>query len=252
MTSRHKITQTKPQNQKMSTPTQLKAAKFVRLLLNPVWPRLCAQCGDALTQAENVLCLRCQMQLPRINSTRYLVHIGAPGNRIAVRSWFSYSPTLPSHKLIHDIKYRDRRNLAQKLGREFGAELQADNFLEQNPVDIILPIPLHWSKHLKRSYNQAREIALGIADSLGTPVAKNLYAPHAHSTQTARNREERDANVRGIFALRHPEQLDGRHVAILDDVITTGATMFSAADTILAAASPASLTFLSLGQTNID
>ncbi|MDE6396959.1 MAG: ComF family protein, partial [Muribaculaceae bacterium] len=156
------------------------------------------------------------------------------------------------HKLIHAIKYHDRPLLARYLGREFASELVADRFFENNPVDIILPIPLHWTRFVKRTYNQARQIALGVSDMTGIPIGDNLQAVRRHVSQTKSGSESRARNVEGVFGVRHAEELDGLHIALLDDVITTGATITAAAGAIINAdIKPASLTFISLGATQL-
>ncbi|MCH5219427.1 MAG: ComF family protein [Muribaculaceae bacterium] len=224
----------------------LRLGRMLRRASHTIWPVQCALCDNALQKHEDVLCLKCLMKLPVIHNDTMLTYIGTPGSSIRVRSWFVYSHDDPSHRLIHHIKYNDRKKLARKLGREFTDYKHP----EELGIDVILPIPLHWSKYVARGYNQSHEIALGIADMTGIKIGHNLYAKKSHSTQTSKNRDERADNVRDIFSVRHPEQLDGKNIALLDDVITTGATMFSALKTILAACTPASVTFLSLARTN--
>ena len=222
--------------------------KFFRLtrrLVGNVWPRNCHICETALNDDEEILCLKCLALISTIRQDEQMPYIGAPGNIVKVRSWFVYSREEPSSQLIHAIKYHDRRRLARKLGREFAVHRLRDNL----PVDMLLPIPLHWTKHFTRSYNQVREISRGISDVTGIPVTRNLYARRSHATQTRSNRQERMDNVADVFAVRKPEELDGRHIAIVDDVLTTGATLLSALKSIMAVATPASVTFLTLGRT---
>lgn len=218
----------------------------MRRLLMIVWPEQCAICDCALHRRENAVCLSCLAKMPNETQPRQLTFIGAPGDTIPLVSWFLYNPNNPSHLLIHHIKYHDRINLARKLGREFAALKTA----ELGKIEIILPIPLHWTKFVQRSYNQTREIARGINDVTGIRVAANLYARSPHKSQTHINSVERTLNVHNIFGVRHPEELNGRHIALLDDVVTTGATMYSALESILSVSMPASVTFLSLARTH--
>lgn len=215
-----------------------------RLLIN-VWPDNCPLCGRPLHRGETPLCLDCLAQMPRIRTDQNVFYVGAPGNKVEVRSWFFYNSDDPSHKLIHQIKYNGGRRLARKLGRELARQKLERSF----DADVILPVPLHWTKYVKRSYNQSFEIALGVKDVTGVKIGKNLYARRAHASQTSRSRQERDENVRGIFGVRRPHELDNKKVVILDDVITTGATMLSALNTILAVSKPASVVFVSLAHT---
>ena len=221
-------------------------SRFLRKSVALIWPDTCVLCNDTLRTEESALCLKCLSEIPRIRTDSTIFHVGAPGNAVRVKSWFIYDHLEPAHRLIHDIKYHDCRKLARKLGREFAMQKLMDGDIP----DIIIPIPIHWTKFIKRSYNQAFEIALGIKDVTGITVSKNLYTRRAHASQTHNTQEERLENVRDIFALRNPAELNGRHIAILDDVITTGATMLSALSTILANSSPASVTFLSLAKTS--
>ena len=222
-----------------------------------IWPENCLLCGNPLNDEEKHLCLHCLSSLPR---TGYHLR---PDNRITrlaltlapeIRSanWFFYHHDAPCHKLIHTIKYHDRPGLARYLGREFASELIADRFFENHPVDIILPIPLHWTRYAKRTYNQAHQIAIGISGITGIVVGDHLKAVRRHKTQTKSGSESRAKNVEGVFDVTHADDLNGLHIALLDDVITTGATITAAAGTLIdAKVQPASLTFISLGATKL-
>ena len=222
------------------------AARVRRMFIN-VWPTNCPICDRKLSVGETTVCLKCLAEMNIIKSDTASPYVGAPGNSVTVRSWFIYDHHEPCHRLIHLIKYHDCRKLARKLGREFAYHKLDDNL----QIDAILPVPLHWTKFVSRSYNQTREIARGIKDVLDIEILTNLYALRPHHTQTHRNKQERIDNVKGIFGVRRPQQLNGRHIALLDDVITTGATMFSAIESILEVSAPASVTFLSLARTKL-
>ena len=231
--------------------------KLVKGIQKIIWPEICILCGDRLNKDEHYLCLHCLSDLPR---TEY--HL-KPDNRItrlalplapSIRSanWFYYHHDAPCHKLIHAIKYHDRPQLARYLGREFASELSADDFFANNKIDVILPIPLHWTRFVKRTYNQAEMIARGFSDITGIEVGDHLHAVRRHVSQTRGGRESRALNVEGIFGIKHSEELSGLNIAILDDVITTGATITSAARTVIEAGiKPVSLTFISLGATQL-
>ena len=229
---------------KSYTPTQNRLANFVRHAVAMIWPVTCPVCDKKLNFNESPLCLKCLASLPRIRTDQTINHVGAPDNKVNIRSWLVYEHENPAYYLIHHIKYHDRRNLARKLGREFAAQKLVDS-----NIDLILPIPIHWTKFVKRSYNQTMEIARGVNDLTDIPIGNNLFAPRPHSSQTKRDRQQRFENVQNIFRIRNPHQLNDRHIAILDDVITTGATMFSALDQILSQSKPASITFLSIART---
>lgn len=228
-----------------SAALRIRAYQALRVALHPVWPYTCPVCGSALAYSEWPICLGCLARLPRPVSDLTLPYIGAPGNSVTVISWFTYNPEWESHHIIHDIKYHNRPYLARQAGREFALER-----LAAGPrFDLIIPIPLHWTKLVSRGYNQTARIARGVADITGAKVSRNLYARRPHDTQTQLERHQRQANVAGIFGLRHPEQLAGRHIALLDDVYTTGATLTEALRTILTATTPATITLLTLART---
>ncbi len=222
-----------------------------------IWPVNCLLCGTPLNDDENYLCLHCLSDLPRtgfhLKPDNRITRLALPlAPEIRSANWFYYHHDAPSHKLIHTIKYHDRPQLARYLGREFASELITDRFFANNRIDIILPIPLHWTRFAKRTYNQAYRIALGISDMTGIPVGDHLNAIRRHKSQTRGGSESRAVNVEGVFGVRHTEELKGLHIALLDDVITTGATITAGAGALIdAGVQPASLTFISLGATQL-
>lgn len=232
----------------MRQPLKLKPHRLlcrrIRRALAIIWPDNCPVCGTPLRNHEEVVCLDCLMNIDRIDKDEIQPYLGVPGNSVTIRSWFNYNRQHPSHILIHNIKYRGGIYLARRLGREFAMQ----KLLDDRPIDIIIPIPLHWTRYVRRSYNQTREVARGINDMTGIPVKSNLRAVFPHSSQTQVGYEERTANVSGVFNVKNPHELDGLHIALLDDIITTGSTMMSALKAILDVARPASVTFLSLGR----
>lgn len=194
-----------------------------------VAPRSCAICGESLMHGEQLFCLHCNLSMPR---TR--MHL-ASTNRIAesvarhqpdlrVAAWFYYLRGTDWARLVHTAKYGDNPWLARALGREFAAELAGDGFF--NDVDYLLPVPMHWLKRLTRGYNQAVEIARGVSEVTGLPLIGNVYACRGHATQTRRTAEQRAQNVVAeLFDVRHPEQLAGKRIVVIDDVVTTGSTI---------------------------
>ena len=125
--------------------------------------------------------------------------------------------------LFHELKYNGKKELGILFGRLFGKKLTESNF--DNTIDVIVPVPLHKSRQRKRGYNQSEQIAIGISESLKKPVCNHLLIRQiASKTQTRRSRYERWQNVEGIFKCTDQQFLENKHVLIVDDVITTGAT----------------------------
>jgi len=134
--------------------------------------------------------------------------------------------------LIHNLKYKGIKEIGYELGRIYGLSLKSSGFTEN--IDLIIPVPLHPSKKRIRGFNQSDSISSGIADATGLPVnASSLARTAVSATQTKRSRYERWTNVEGIFRVTDPEIIRGRHILLVDDVITTGATIESCANELL-------------------
>lgn len=203
-------------------------------ILSVILPACCHICGRPLPRTRQYICGGCLADLPvasydlrrnPMTDALTLIPEGIDGT-----AFMRYNIDNACAALIHDFKYRGYSRLARTLGREAAAALSDSGFF--NSVDKIIPVPLHRSKLRKRGYNQALEIARGLGDFTGIPVERNLVATRSHGTQTRLSRTARQKNVEGVFAVRHPEQLEGCTLLIVDDVFTTGATLLSAAKEI--------------------
>ncbi|MDE7161028.1 MAG: ComF family protein [Muribaculaceae bacterium] len=220
--------------------------------LDILFPRLCRVCDTPLADDEEHLCALCQEELPR--SLYHLREHHPMEERFAgiipfVRadSWLLYSRGSSVADMIHDFKYRRMPSLARSLGRMMGEEYMVCGVL--GGVDALMPVPMHWWKRACRGYNQAEELALGVREGAGLPVITNLRAVRPHRTQTSMTLGGRVRNMRGVFGVSRPEELDGRHVCLVDDVCTTGSTLLSAAEALLAAAPGCRLSLLVMAST---
>jgi ComF family protein len=206
---------------------------FISLL----FPRLCYACGDHLLRNENLICTECYVVIPRTN-----YHLENE-NPVAQLFWgrcmiekaaaFSfYNKGSRIRNLIHNLKYRGIKEIGFELGRIYGLSLKSSGFTED--IDIIIPVPLHPSKKRIRGFNQSDIISSGIGDATGLPVyANSLIRVTGSETQTKRPRYERWTNVEGIFNVIDPEIIIGRHILLVDDVITTGSTIESCTNELL-------------------
>lgn len=226
-------------------------------------PRLCASCGRRL-DGHHPVCVHCLTSLPRATrsaceSLMLPLLDAAPCRPGVAASWLRYVHDGGGARLIRSIKYGCRPATGRALGRVFGYELLGSTEFAGTgrpgaaDVHVLLPVPLYWTKELHRGFNQSREIAVGLAQALGADVSDALVAVRPHGSQTRRSAAGRAANVRGSFALDGASALDGLHVAIVDDVVTTGATVTEAVLALARAdAKPASLGILSLGLAGND
>lgn len=206
-----------------------------------IFPRVCEVCGRSLAHGEHILCLECLTDMPRTGIasdtfTQMHIRLASPGLPVEkAASWLYYYRDSPYAKLIQQAKYNGRPRLARTLGRMFATEIAPKGFFDG--IDVITPVPLATLKFIIRGYNQAKEIALGISDATGLPVEKMLHA-RRHSTQTRRMSYQRWINTRGVYTVSKHHTPDSRHILLVDDVMTTGATTLSCL-TALHTASPA-------------
>ena len=224
-------------------------------LLRIIYPEVCEICGTSLVTGEKILCLNCDLNMPRTkvhNDNFNIIHQrlagSTPINKAA--SYFYYYKESDYATLIHQAKYNNRPFIAYHLAQKFAKELNGSNFFDG--IDIILPVPLHFLKLIKRGYNQSVAIAKGISAITAIPVGDNLYARQQHSTQTRKNSYERWVNAQGIYAVKNPEELANKHVLIIDDVITTGATLLACCNAIHQAEPTATISVLSLSVTHLQ
>lgn len=232
---------------------------LLRETVHFIKPRLCPGCGCRLQPHEPVLCLPCMLNAERpprdcVDDILRPLIDNAPCPAGIAAAWAYYIHLGPVALAIQKMKYNGREDYGFELGKTMAREMLSNphyilrDGLKPTDIDVILPIPLHWTKWVRRGYNQSEYIALGLAELLGCRVADNLYARRPHSQQAARSRKERAGNVIRVFAVRNPGELAGLNVAIIDDVITTGATVTDAIMALgLSGARPASLSLLCLG-----
>lgn len=227
-------------------------------VLDAFFPRLCPVCGCSLVRGETLMCLSCLAALPRTRmhlrpDNSITARLTRPGLRLELAAaWMDYSRHSPYAAVIRDAKYAGMPRIAREAGRLFAREMLADAVPALADIDVLLPVPMHWTRLLRRGYNQSREIALGISAATGIPVGDNLHALRGHATQTRRSVEERMRNVGGIIAVRRPAELLGLHVAVVDDVITSGATLADALHALRAQAQPRAMSVLTIGAVRSD
>jgi ComF family protein len=201
---------------------------FLKNFLELFYPRLCFSCEKSLLDHENVLCTLCQYQLPQTN-----YHLQAENpltealwGRVRVQHvsamYYFHKGNKVQH-LIHQLKYKGEKEIGVYLGKIYGRELIKSEFYQK--IDIIVPVPLHPKKQKKRGYNQSEMLANGLSETMKIPVDKiTLIKINVSESQTKKNRFKRWENVKEIFTIKNYDHLKYKHILLVDDVFTTGAT----------------------------
>jgi len=208
-------------------------------LLNLIYPRLCVSCNDLLINFEAYVCTKCIYNLPKTN-----FHLDRSNpvaklfwGRVDIEHASSYSYFTKGSKfrrLLHHLKYKGKREIGYYLGKAYGSELLLNNVFTD--TDIVVPVPLHPAKEKQRGFNQSERVAQGIADALRKPMKKILERTIDSATQTRKTRYERWENVENIFTVVSENEIHNKHVLLVDDVVTTGATLEACAQKLQEAA----------------
>ncbi len=205
--------------------------------LSLLFPRLCAACNRVLHPWEESLCLGCLAKMPL---TRF--HLD-PGNPLAqsfwgkvwieqASAWFYFLKGSRYQRVMHLLKYQNQPRIGIDLGKAYGFQLR--HCVQYQTPDVIVPVPLHPRRQRKRGYNQSEMIARGLAEAMQVPVvAGNLVRSSKTSTQTRKSRYDRYLNVSGVFTVRETKKFENRHLLLVDDIVTTGATLEACAETLL-------------------
>lgn len=199
--------------------------------------RHCAMCGERLSSGEHALCSVCNACLPRTgydaspadNDMAHMFWGRIPIERCG--ALFFYKGGSGASQLVYDLKYNDSPVTAEALGAMLATEYGAASFFDG--IDVIVPVPLSRDRIRERGYNQSVEIARGISHVTGIAVdAGAVGRMHFESSQTHKQRWDRNDNVAHVFRAIHPERLSHRHILLVDDVATTGATLCACAKEI--------------------
>lgn len=224
---------------------------FWRRLLDLISPRLCVVCGHRLTVTEEVICTKCNFHLPRTD-----FHTNAYDNEMAKLFWhqipieratafFYYESHSATANIIYELKYKDHPEIGEVMGRMMAKELMPSGFFDG--IDGIVPVPLTKKRQRQRGYNQSIEIAQGVSEVTGLPLYDKVVKRISFKgSQTSLGRWERNENVEKVFELIDGAMIQGKHLLVIDDVVTTGATVIACSKE-LAKAGDVKISVLSLG-----
>ena len=205
--------------------------KWISDLIELIFPRHCYVCGEVLSRQEHDICLDCLYKLPKIEQK----HIGEMEKVFwgkfdveRVASYIYYRKESPYNRLLHKMKYGNHPEVGSRLAIMAAESLAKEGFFDG--IDAIVPLPLSKKKRRQRGYNQCDYIAEGLSHITGIPVVKDcVIRTKANESQTHKTRDERWKNAEGIFSLATPEALKGKHILLIDDILTTGATLTNCA-----------------------
>jgi len=212
---------------------------MIRELIHLFFPALCAGCERPLHASERLLCYTCRHRLPQ---TRFHLYRNNPVEQLfwgrvplgSAASLYYFRKDGKVQHLLHQIKYRGASELGREIGRIYGRELNCSAFFRA--VTDVIPVPLSAEKQRIRGYNQSEVFGEGIAQQMQVPLLPEVLLKTKHNeTQTRKSRYARWQNSEGIYQVKAGAQLHNKHVLLVDDVITTGATLESCARALLEA-----------------
>lgn len=205
-------------------------------LLNALFPTLCVGCGTVLAAGERHLCISCLASLPRTGFSDYADN---PAERMLAgrvpyeqaTAMLAYRDGGLSRRLVHAMKFHGNSDLCLMMGRQLGLDLMRRGRFDG--VEVLVPVPLHWTRRLLRGYNQSELICRGMAEVMHRPVSTGNLIRHRYTRKQSRQQSsERSANVEGAFRVKHPKEFENKHLLLVDDVLTTGATLTACADAL--------------------
>ena len=234
--------------------------KRIASAIDILLPRTCIVCGARLLSAEHHICLTCMADMPLTYfwkqshnpmSDRFndIIQKNLINGKLAppmschempeaadacpgfcrepyayAAALFTYHAEAPFRFIPYNIKYKGDVRAGEYFGRMLGSRLMKEDIWKD--ADIIIPVPLHWTRRFRRGYNQAEAIASGLASVMGIPVRNDILFRHKRTrTQTKLNMEGKVRNVAGAFKARKCDSGEYRHIIIVDDVFTTGSTL---------------------------
>jgi ComF family protein len=202
---------------------------MLKAFLDLVFPRVCNACNTPLISGEDLICTNCRFTLPTTDS--HLETLPELTNKFIGKvnlkhtlAFLKFVKGGKVQKLMHKIKYGGKQEVGELLGKMYGAELKANGFSDE--FDMIIPVPLHQKRLSSRGYNQSDCLAKGLSEGLGIEWSADiLKRGKITESQVRKSKVERFENVQDVFFVEKPEEIMGKRIVVIDDTLTTGATL---------------------------
>ena len=208
----------------------------LKALFNVLFPTTCVCCDRTLVVGEHIVCLRCMADVAPVGYSA--MHDNPVERRlmgcinlVSASAMCDFVKDGVVQKIVHSMKYHGNADLCRMMGRQMGMDLLHSGRFDD--VDVLIPIPLHWYRRMQRGYNQSKLLCDGIVEVFPRPINTTAVVRHRYTRrQSLQNRTGREGNVEGAFRLRRPNELKGCHMLLVDDVLTTGATVRACASVL--------------------
>jgi len=209
---------------------------FADSIINFIFPNCCEICGSVLVPGEKVLCISCLTKIPKTDPNDFFESNNSSDlfklyNIKNVYSLFLYNKDSQYSELVYKLKYKGKRKIGNYLGQMIGDKIPKS--IDESKITCITPVPLHKKRLRKRGYNQSLEIARGISKKLNIDIEDNIIRKTHTSIQTAKSKNERWDNMKDVFECKTVYK--GKHVLLVDDILTTGATILHCSEALLKA-----------------
>ncbi|GAB2543340.1 ComF family protein [Rufibacter soli] len=222
----------------MPPPLQMTLRTLFHDFLALLYPEECRACAGDLAMGEEVICSHCRIKLPYtdfhtspLDNALHTVFWGRVPLQ-AAGAYLKFQEKGRVQRLLHQLKYRGQEEVGEVLGRWYGALLQGQPGYAD--IKVVVPVPLHKSKLKQRGYNQVAAFSRELAVALAVPVAEDALQKNKNSvTQTKKDRQARWEAMQQLYSIYNKESIQGKHVLLVDDVITTGATLEACASLLL-------------------
>jgi ComF family protein len=201
------------------------------------FPNYCLACTNTLVKGEEIVCTSCMTEMPqtdyhlyRENTLQTRMELRVPV--VYAMALFKFAKSSRVQHLLHNLKYKNHPEIAVMLGKLYGTRLIDSGFSHE--FDLILPVPLHESRKRKRGYNQSAKFAEGLSQKFNIPFSDTLLTRARNTqTQTRKTKLNRWQNVSDVFLVKANDAIKAKHILLVDDVITTGATIEACGQTLL-------------------